>query len=135
MRAMTLAIAAAFAFGAGAVTTAPAFADGIEQPRPAPRARPAPRPQPQSAPPPRVIEESAPVPVIQQRVEEDRGVRLTDAFFMGPLTGGVGVNINSDAVGGGSAIAIAGGGHARFSGAAHRGVRRIVGHGRGGACN
>lgn len=81
----------ALALGAGAVSAPAAFADGIERPkraapRPAPR-RPVSRPAP-SRPAP---EPEARVPMLLPPVESGpETVQLSDAFFSGPLSGGVG---------------------------------------------
>lgn len=121
MRAFTLALAALTMLGTPAATIAPALADGIERPAaPAPaRPRPRPRPaEPAPAPPP-VIRESEPVPLAPPPAPPpvvSNELRLSDAFFMTPLSGGVGMGIGEGAVYGGGRVIITGGG-ATFSGA------------------
>jgi hypothetical protein len=101
-----------------------AHADGVERPRverpaPRPRARPAPRPAPVQ---PRA--EAPPAPqIIERIIEREPDMRLSDGFFYGPLTGGVGFQMDHGAgLGGGSVIVNGGGSHAAgFSGAIRSG--------------
>lgn len=109
MRILTAMVAAAAVVGASMATAPIAMADGIEPPPR--RERPAPRPRPRPAPV-APVQESAPVRLAPTPapVIEDRSVRLPETFFTGPLVGGVGASVNSNAVGGGRIIVSAGGG-------------------------
>lgn len=121
-----LAIFAALTLVAAPIVTAPsvAYADGIERPR-APRPRPRPRP-------PAPVPAPAPAPVIEQGPEV---VTLSDSFFTGG--GGVGVDIGTGYVGGGTTVIIGGSrastfAYASASARAYGGARGRGGHGGGG---
>ena len=122
MRAFTLALAAMTLLGAPAATIAPALADGIERPAAPAPARPRPRPRPvEPAPapaPPPVIRESEPIPLAPPAPAPvvSNEIRLSDAFFLTSLSGGVGAGVGEGGVYGGGRVIISGGG-ATFSGA------------------
>ncbi len=98
-----LAILAAFTLIAAPVLSAPgvAYADGIERPRMPrpPRHRPPPRPQAEAPPP---------APIAPQGPET---VTLSQAFFNGSA-GGVGTDIGTGFVGGGTTVIVGGSAHA-----------------------
>lgn len=100
-----------------------AHADGVERPRvsrPAARPRPSPRPAPVPVAP---RAEAPPPQIIERIIEREPEMRLSDGFFYGPLTGGVGFQMDYGAgMGGGAVIVQGGGGHAfGFSGAVRSG--------------
>lgn len=102
-----------------------AYADGIER-APAPRPRPRPRPAPRiEAPPP-------PAPVVPTGPE---AINLPASFFVGG--GGVGTEIGTGYVGGGSTVIVRGGSASAFafasaSARASAGGRGFGGGGHGG---
>jgi hypothetical protein len=101
----------------GALVLAPApdaRADGIERPRT------------HRAPPPRVVR-STPPPVVAAPAPErfyepppppppSNELTLSDGFFSGPLTGGVGYSYGTGGAPGGGNYIVGGGGGSRFSG-------------------
>jgi len=151
MRAMSIALAALTLLATPVMATAPAFADGVERPAaPSPaRQRPRPpRPADPAPPPPPAITESRPVPLLPPAPPPppppvSNEMRLSDAFFMTGLAGGVGAGVGETVVYGGGRLIIRGGG-AAFSGAGRdlsmfRSHRHSHGHGGphhggGGAC-
>lgn len=98
MRARALLAAFIFVMAPAVTLPGPAFADGIERPhhRPRPHRRPQPAPV------------AAPAPVIEIGPEE---VRLDNSFFAASA-GGVGVDIGTDYVGGGTTVIVGSGGNA-----------------------
>lgn len=125
---------AAALFAALALVTAPvvaapttAYADGIERPQP-PRRQPRPH-RPRPAP-------VAPAPAVIERGPEE--VTLPSSFFAS--AGGVGTDIGTGYVGGGTTVIVNGGGHASAfafasASASARGRGGYGGHhGGGGGC-
>ncbi len=100
MRVRILLAALALAMSSAVVAPMPAFADGIERPsRPAPvRPRPARRPAP--------VPVAPPAPVVAPAPQPD-AVLLPAAFF-GASAGGVGLDIGTGYVGGGSTVIVQG---------------------------
>lgn len=94
-----------------------AYADGIERP-------PAPRPRPRPTPAPR-IEAPAPAPIVPTGPE---AINLPASFFIGG--GGVGTEIGTGYVGGGTTVIVRGGSASAFAFASAS--ARASGGGRGG---
>ena len=124
------------AVGMTAMDVRVAHADGIERQRPAPRPRARPAPPPVVIPPPAPIyRESAPIPLAPPApVVDDRYVTLSDGFFSAPLAGGVGYDINSAGMGGGS-LRVVFGSTRHVTRVTHRSSHVVRGVSLGGSCN
>ena len=82
-------LVATLAFAGASMTAPVAYADGVERPKRA-APRPAPR-RPVARPAPARTAPEAPVPMLLPPMETGPDtVQLSEAFFTGPLSGGVG---------------------------------------------
>lgn len=129
------ALIAALMIGAPVVIGVPsvAHADGIERPK---VQRPAPRPRARPArPAPRRVEAPPPAPqIIERIIVREPEMRLTDGFFYGPLTGGVGFGLDAGSgLGGGATIINGGASKVAVSVSVSQSVR-VGGGTRGGGC-
>jgi hypothetical protein len=95
-----------------------AYADGIER-APAPRPRPRPRPAPRIEAPPPVVVPAGP-----------EAINLPASFFIGG--GGVGTEIGTGYVGGGTTVIVRGGSSSAFAFASASARASAGGHGFGG---